>query len=385
MELFNAETLQPLPAWFWFIDFFKILGFSLHMVPMNLWYAGTIIAMALFAFGGEQARRFSTRFMLQLPIIIALGINFGIVPLLFLQVAYSRAFYPATILMAWAWMAIILMLIPAYYGVYLYSFGLREGGRLTAVKKAAGWLAAILFIAIGFTFANGLSLTANVDSWGTIWAAHSVDGAATGTALNTGDPSLWPRWLMMFGFAMITTSVWMVIDAVWLGASESESYKAWAISFARKLSVFGAGFASLAGAHYMFATWSPEAKETMWSFPLILLTGITAISPWFAPSLLWFWRSSVLSRSQAAIVGGAQFGMVALNAISRQLVQNAEVSKLYRMGGVLEGVSDQAVEVQWGSMLLFLVTFVLGAGGIAWIVAQVIKSSGEPLPPSEMV
>lgn len=385
MDLFNPNTLQPLPAWFWFLDFFKVLGFSLHMVPMNLWYAGTILAMGLFAFGGEQAKRFSTRFMLQLPIVIALGINFGIVPLLFLQVAYARAFYPATILMAWAWLGIIAMLIPAYYGVYLYSFGLREGGQLTATKKAAGWIAAALFLVIGFVFANGLSLTANSQAWGAIWLTHNVGGAATGTALNTSDASLWPRWLMMFGFAMITTSVWIVVDALWLGTRESNQYKAWAVSFARKLALVGAIWATLTGGHYVFGTWSQAAKDTMWSFPLLLLTGLTAISPWFAPALMWLWRNVNLSRGQAAAIGGAQFGMLALNAVSRQVVQNAEVSILYRTGNVLQGVSAQAVDVQWGSMILFLGTFVVGVAGIIWILAQVVTASGEPLPPSEVV
>ena len=62
--------------------------------------------------------------MAQMPVIVALGVNFGIVPLLFVQVAYYKVFYPATILMAWFWLAIIGLLIPAYYGVYVYAFGL---------------------------------------------------------------------------------------------------------------------------------------------------------------------------------------------------------------------------------------------------------------------
>ena len=35
-----------------------------------------------------------------MPVIVAVGINLGIVPLLFIQVAYYKFFYPATILMA---------------------------------------------------------------------------------------------------------------------------------------------------------------------------------------------------------------------------------------------------------------------------------------------
>jgi len=194
--LLDTTNLPPLPAPFWFIEFFKVLGFSLHAIPMNLWYAGILVALGLAACGSEHGRRFAARLMLQMPVIVALGINFGIVPLLFLQLAYARAFYPATILMAWFWLAVVVLLVPAYYGVYLYAFGLgKEGAAMTPLKRAAGWLSAVFFVWIGFTFANGLSLTTRVERWRAIWLEHNLDGAATGWGLNLSDPSLWPRWL----------------------------------------------------------------------------------------------------------------------------------------------------------------------------------------------
>ncbi len=87
--------------------------------------------------------------MAQMPVIIAVGINFGIVPLLFVQVGFAKVFYPATILMAWFWLAVIVLLMPAYYGVYLYAYGLAEARAkpMPRWKRAAGWLAAVLFLA----------------------------------------------------------------------------------------------------------------------------------------------------------------------------------------------------------------------------------------------
>jgi hypothetical protein len=371
MEPIDVSTLAPLPAPLWFIQFFKVLGFSLHMIPMNLWYAGVLLAVGLHTFGGEHGRRLGSRLMLQMPIIIALGINFGIVPLLFLQLAYAEAFYPATILMAWFWLGIIALLIPAYYGVYLYSFGVREGGTMTPVKRAAGWIAALFFLSIGFIFANGLSLTANSGAWLAILENHNVAAAPTGTALNTADPSLWPRWLMMFGFALITTSVWIVVDAFWLAKQESSEYKRWSQVFAMRLALVGVVWAMLTGGHYMFGTWSAEVRGAMLSFPALLLTGITALSPWFAPALMWLWRKRELSRVQAAAIAGAQVGMVALNAISRQIVQNVEVGKLL-------DVSAFRVQPQWGPMAMFLAAFVAGVGCLVWILVHLLKVSAEP-------
>ena len=109
-----------------------------------------------------------------MPVIVAVGVNLGIVPLLFVQLAYYKVFYPATILMAWFWLAIIVLLIPAYYGVYAYAWGLRgrrasreQGTTVCAYREwgqtflsasigtacwriAAGWCAAVFFVRSAF-------------------------------------------------------------------------------------------------------------------------------------------------------------------------------------------------------------------------------------------
>ena len=96
-------------------------------------------------------------------------------------------------------------------------------------RIAAGWCAAIFFLAIGFFFANGLSLMDHVERWPELWKTAQHGGAALGTALNVGDPTLWPRWLLMFGLALGTTAVWLLVDAFWLaGKTADEAYRQWA-------------------------------------------------------------------------------------------------------------------------------------------------------------
>ena len=124
-----------------------------------------------------------------MPVIIALGINFGIVPLLFIQVGYGSVFYPATILMAWPWFLVLVLLLPAYYGVYIYSHALaKPGGGPRGFPRLAGWCAAAWFLIIGFIFANAMSLLENMAGWEKLYAAHNYDGAALGTALDTANP-----------------------------------------------------------------------------------------------------------------------------------------------------------------------------------------------------
>jgi hypothetical protein len=274
---------------------------------------------------GEHGRRFSDRLMNQMPIIIALGINFGIVPLLFLQVAYHRVFYPATILMAWPWLSIVGLLIVAYYGVYLYAIGLRED-RLTPLRRACGWMAAVLFIAMGFVFSHAFVLMTSVDAWPALWERTSVAGAVTGTALILGEPGIWSRWLMIFGLALTTTVAYALVDAGVFAARETEAYRRWVAGFALRLYTLGILWFALAGSWYVFGTWIPEVRALMFNAPLVVLTALTALGPGLVWLLVAAQRRGI-TRTAAMLTALAQVAVLALNGISRQVVQNAELRR----------------------------------------------------------
>ncbi len=366
--LVQLRDAAGVPAPFWFVQLFKVLGFTLHAVPMNLWYAGILVAMLLDLAGGPSAKRFSARLMSQMPVIVAFGVNLGIVPLLFVQVAYNKVFYPATILMAWFWMAIIALLIPAYYGIYVYAFGLRGAAPLTAWRRAVGWISAILFVIMGFLLANALSLMTRVGGWPQLFENHSSAGAALGTALNTSDPTLWPRWLLMFGLALGTTAVWMLLDAAWFAGKEGDDYRRWAKRFATRLYVLGFAWAAAAGSWYVFGTWTAEVRAFMFSWPVLCLTGITAAAPGLPLAwLVWRRQEPWLDRKQATWLGLAQFGVLGVNAISRQVVQNLELRPYL-------DVAAQPTAVQWSPLVMFVVLFAVGLGVIAWMVLQVVKA-----------
>lgn len=375
--LIGPSSPLGLPAPYWFIALFKVLGFVLHMVPMNLWYAGILVAM-LVRVRGEHARTWSDRLMRQMPVIIALGINFGIVPLLFIQVAYHQVFYPATILMAWPWFAIIPMLTVAYYGVYLYASGLKEGGRgMTGLRRASGWVAAALFLSIGFIFANGLSLMTNLEAWPGIWAHTSVAGAPTGVALNTSDPTLWPRWLMMFGLALTTTAAYAALDAGLFAVRESDSYRRWAGGFAFKLYIVGLIWFAAAGSWYVFGTWPDALRQEMFSGFRAPLTLLTATGPGFVVLLLAA-RNRMSARGLAVACGAGQLAVLALNAVSRQIVQNIELRPYL-------DVTAETVRLQLSPLIVFLALFVAGLAVLAWMVRKVAAAAArEPAPPESL-
>lgn len=361
--LFGPTNFLGLPAPFWFVEFFKVLGFLLHLVPMNLWYAGVMIAAFATVWGSANGKHFAARAMKQMPLVIACGVNLGIVPLLFTQVAYYQVFYPATVLMAWPWFSIIPMLAVAYYGVYVYAMQIRQD-RVTRLGAAAGWVSAVLFTAIGFVFANGLSLATNIGGWPVLWQATQVDGAALGLALNVFDPTLVPRWLMLFGLALTTVAAYVMFDAAFLARNESEEYKAWAPRFAFKIATVGIVWFAVTGSWYILFALRADVRTALLGGPLAVLTGLTAIGPGL-PWLLILAQRWGLTRRLAAATALAQFGVLALNAVSRQVVQNAEI-------GAYIDLSAAPVQLQLSPLVVFLVLFVLGLAVVAWMVSKVI-------------
>jgi len=318
--------LNPLgyPAPYWFLLFFKVFGFTLHMTLMNLWFAGLVTMLVLRWRGGAHAQRLSDRVINAMPFVVAFGINLGIVPLLFTQVAYYQVFYPATILSAWPWFAVIPLLMVAYYGVYLYVIGLRKG-RLTPLMRAAGWLSAAVFMLLGLAFSNTFSLMTNVAGWGPLWNATSQTGAPLGIGINLSDPTLLPRLLMMFGLALTTTAAYIAVDTGFFAGGESPEYKRWAMRFAWILSTLGNTWVAGMGSWYFFGALSAEVRAAQLTSPMIVLTLLTAAGtgvPW----LLMLFAQRGLKTWLALRIGLAQLGALGLHAVSRQIVQNLELA-----------------------------------------------------------
>lgn len=351
------------PAPFWFLEFFKVLGFILHMIPMHLWYAGILAAMILMVAGNGAGQRASRRLMNAMPVIVALGINFGIIPLLFTQVAYHQFYYPAGILIAWPWLSVIALLIVAYYGVYIYVINLRKG-TLAPLSRSFGWISAGLFFVIGFLFANNFSLMANPERWRDMMMNASVAGAPTGVALNVGDPTFFPRWIMMFGMALATTAVFLAVDAAYFAKKDAVGYRAGLGRITALLYALGGLIYAVAGYFYIFSTLDDSVASILWSSGgLSALTILTGILPAAVLALMALQVKGLKKTLVLAAAIGQALVLVA-NAVSRQAVQNIETG---RFVDVAKGV----VNTQWSTLILFLIVFIIGVAIIIWMIRQI--------------
>lgn len=353
------------PAPFWFITFFKVLGFVLHMIPMNIWFAGMLLIAIFATFGKGHTQELAHRLSRSMPVIVGIGVNLGIVPLLFTQVGYYQFYYPTGVLIGWSWLSVIFFLIFAYYGVYVYSLSVRNN-KNTRFAIIAAWVSSVLFILIGFLFVNNFSLMVNVNEWARIFDRTNVAGAVTGQALNISDPTLLPRWLMMFGIAIMTTSVFIAIDAFYFKkSSTSAEYKAWAGKFAFGSFTLGMAWFAIMGSWYIFGTIDKYTLDQLHGNPFMyLIFLLTAISPALVWIALFLQRKNPRKNfTNLAAIG--QVVVLSLNAVSRQWVQNTELSR-YR------DVSKEIVNTQWSPMIIFLIVFVIGLCIVAWMIAKIM-------------
>ena len=184
----SAGQLIPTPdilqvPWGWF-QIFLTITFYLHLVVMNILLGCAIIAFCrqVAGTGGDLNRTISKK----LPLTVAFAINFGVAPLLFLQVLYGHLMYTSSVLMAFYWLAIFVILIFCYYGTYIYSM------RFDAVSNfhtvLVGFIVATL-LAVAFIMTANLSLMTNISAW------PAYFNNAEGTFLNLTDLSIYPRFL----------------------------------------------------------------------------------------------------------------------------------------------------------------------------------------------
>jgi len=371
---------QQFPEYFalppWLILVFRIVGFALHAAFMGLWYAGIPLALAWGCSQDLHLRQLSRRLMKQMPVIVAFGVNLGIVPLLFLQVGFGPIFYTATILMAWHWLAIIILLIFAYYGVYLYSWReIPTENPISRKQLALGVVVALMFLVIGFFFSNAFSLMNDIQRWPVLWERTVVAGAVTGLTLNIGDPSFWPRWLFVFSLAVQTTATWMVLDAGLFGRGLGGDYQRRVLRAAAP--IYTLGTAGL----FLFSLWHLQTLEKSWdkllTWPSVVGTGGAFLLPVILSGMLWSLRgnSNSLKKTTAILVALGHLLVLVLNSFVRITADLASLSApQYEFW-------NRPVRIQWSPILLFAVTLILGIAVVIWMIVQVLKnlqsSSGE--------
>lgn len=176
----------PIPVgWGWFY-FFLFLTFTLHLLVMNIMLGSSIIALVHHLRGRSETEPLTLDISQKLPFTIAFAVNFGVAPLLFLQVLYGQFLYTSSVLMAVYWLAVVGLVIVAYLSAYIYDF---KYASLGALKTVLLLIVTLCLLATAFIYTNNMTLMLNPE----VWTGYFDQPG--GTLLNLGDRTLIPRYL----------------------------------------------------------------------------------------------------------------------------------------------------------------------------------------------
>ncbi|MDW7772389.1 MAG: hypothetical protein SCH71_05805 [Desulfobulbaceae bacterium] len=178
----SPDTLQV--PWVWF-QLLLTATLFLHLILMNIMLGTGIIAFVNHFRAPEQENPLCRTIARNLPFAIAFTVNFGVAPLLFVQVLYGNFLYTSSILMAVFWLSIIGLLILGYYAAYVYK---HRYDSLGSARVAVTGLTVTVLLLIGFFMSNNFTLMLRPETW-----VRYFDNPS-GTLLNLMDPTLFPRY-----------------------------------------------------------------------------------------------------------------------------------------------------------------------------------------------
>jgi hypothetical protein len=320
-----------------------MLTFVLHLVLMNIALGGSILNAA-----GLLRKKGPIPAAANLPTTIALAVNLGVPPLLFLQVLFGQFFYTSSVLMASYWLAVVPILILSYYAAYIAQ---RKGR--PAANAAWSVVSAVLLLAIAFIYVNNMSLMLRYQNWPGYFADKR------GLMLDLADRSLFPRF---FHFVIGALAVASISWSAWAHFRERRGKGAddHAKKTGLKLFWIFTSIQMLVGLLWLVSL----PKETMRLFmggsayaTILLACGVLMAIGLLAHAIMGKFK----------IAAGILVPTIIVMVLIRDVLRTSALSKVFR-------AADLKVEPQYGPLVLFLATFAVGIAVIAWMIKKALGS-----------
>lgn len=351
-----------LPAPAWLLQFLLVLTFVLHLLAMNL-LVGGVVMMAI-AFRKSKASDFHAklgqRLSSALPPTMAMTITLGIAPLLFLQVLYGQAFYTTSVLMAWPWLAIIPLLIVAYYGLYIVQYRPEWLGRF---QTSISWTCALIILFIGLLFTSNSVMVLDPSQWGPMYAASD-----TGLRLELAENGIWARYLHSIVAGLAVSGLGLGLLARLHRDGDPEWAKE-ATDYGGKWFVNGTLANMVVGMWFLFSI----PKEIRMNFlgESLADTAILWLGVFIALGAMHF-----AMKRRVPIAIGMAVAVIALMAVARHRLRQMYLDP---------HIDPAALKVapQWDAFILFAVLLLGGIATVVWMLTKLSQGTAEK--PSEKV
>ncbi len=333
------HNIAVAPIW---LETFLIITFAIHLVLMNIAVGGTVIvAWHSLSRGSKISRDLSGK----LPTILALVINAGVPPLLFVKAIYAQFNYTSSVLMAVYWLAAIIALLIGYYGLYWHYYryeSLKDGGR-----KGVIFMVLCILLYVGFMLSNNMTLMLRPDHW-----IEYFDNPH-GFILNLNDAALLPRYLH---FMVASLAVGGLFVAVLGKMKSDQDYIETGFKWFVRATVLNIAV----GLAFMISL--PRDLMLMFMGKDMIATSLLGVGIVGAGCLIYFGiKRKVVLASIITVT------MVYVMVIMRHLLRDAYLAPYFKP-------EDLIITGQYSSLYLFLISIVIGIIAINYMLKLMYKS-----------
>jgi hypothetical protein len=352
----------PLPGPVWLFTALLLVVFTLHVVAMNSALGGGIWTLWNYLRGRHSehpySRRLANELSQMLPTLLAFTVTLGVAALLFVQVLFGNFLYTSSILIGALWLAVIPLVMAAYYGFYYFSYTAEQG------KGTAGCVLAIsvcVLLSIAFIFVNNMTLMLSPSRWLEMYRAHP-----NGWNLNLGDHSVIPRYLHIVNGAIALFSAILAHLGMRKMKVDAE-YGRWLVQRAALV------FAACTGLQFLLGMWlllaiPREIAMVLLRDPLAgAVFGLAFVS--VIAAMLLILLGSLAEKPSPLVHFGFGMSLVTLFLMVclRYLLRLAYLKPYLNLGTL-------AVRPQVSVIALFLILFVGGLATVGYMLLLVARS-----------
>jgi hypothetical protein len=340
---------SALPAPWGLFELLLCVTFTAHLLVMNVALGGTLLALLSPGQGrgvvGDLAKR--------LPTSVAITVNLGVPPLLFASVLYGQYLYTAAILTAVTWLSLFVVVMAAYALLYLLQSRATGSGAGNGSLPLA--LAALLLLAASVILVNVSTLSLRPESWKAYFEHPG------GTIINWEDPTLLPRWLHFVVASLAVGGLFVALTnrkAAGRGDAAAKDRVRLGLAWFNRATLAQV----VVGLWFLFAL--PE------DVGLLFLGG----EPFYTAALL-----IGVALAGASLVQGFKgaIGRATLFIVATVLVM-VVVRELARRAFLAPYFLPEFLPVlpQYGPFVMFLGSFLVVSGIIAWVVVAYRRTAG---------
>ena len=340
---------NPLPAPYWLFKTLLLVTFLLHIIAMNFMLGGAFLAVvARFTSKGKEFRnRIFLDLAKKVPVFLAATITIGIAPLLFVQAIYGQYFYTSTILIAWPWFLLLVLLVVAYYGFYFVAY---NGQRRPGPAGIVLLFSLVLVLVIAFIQSTNVTLMQTPSHW-----AAKYFASPTGWSNNISDPTLIPRYLHFVTSAIAVGGILLVLLA-YARWNKDREYASYLFQYG------GKSFMYATMAQFIIGTWFLISIPR--NFRMIFMGDSPLASVLFLVGILAtvaaiFLMSNAIRKQNIKVAAYGVSGLLAVVMITmilmRDILRDAYLEPYFHP-------HQFAVKTQWAVLPVFLVLFIAGVG-----------------------